>query len=290
MKYKNTVSFLVCFIIALSILAAGYGIFSRGGPGESVITSVHGQQVTLYGKGLYQNESASMAVQAIAQDKVTLLMGIPLLILSIVLTRRGLFRGRLLLVGTLGYFLYTYTEYSFLAIYNPMFLIYVMLLGSSFFAFTLTMMSFNQTTLETSFRPELPANWIGGFLFLMSFLFGMMWLGRILNPMMNGTVPVGLDHYSTLVIQVLDLGIIIPVSIVTGILVIRRRAFGYLLASVVILKSITLMTAITAMMIGMIQAGKEVSLAELLMFPLLNLAVIICMVMLLKNVREETIQ
>ena len=61
----------------------------------------------LVGQGRYRYDTISAATQEIGQDRVTLIIGIALLITGMVLSRTGSIRGRLLLTGGLGYFLYT---------------------------------------------------------------------------------------------------------------------------------------------------------------------------------------
>ena len=288
MRYGKILGFLVLGIIMLSLLAAGYGVFSDQGPGRHEFRAITGETVTIYGKGLYRNDSVSAASQAIAQDVVTLIVGIPLLILGLYLSGKGSLKGKLLLTGTLGYFLYTYTSYSFLAMYNPFFLIYVILMSASFFAFTLAMLSFDVGKLSADFGPKLPVKFIGGFSIFLGVIIALMWLGRIQPSLVSGVPPLGLEHYTTLIIQALDLGFIVPAALVAGVLVIRRKPFGYLLASVIIIKGITLLTAISAMLIGQIRAGIKVGPAETIIFPIFNVIPIYCLVLILKNVRGRT--
>jgi hypothetical protein len=286
MCMRKSVNILVLLIIALSFFASGYGAFSNQGDGQSKYKSINGESITLYGKGLYKNDSVSMASQAIAQDYVTLFLGIPLLLISLFLSRRGLLKGRLLLTGTLGYFLYTYTSYSFLSMYNSMFLIYVGIMSASFFAFILAIMSFDLQHFHLYFDKKLPVKFIGGFLLFVSFIFGMMWLGRIVHPLLKAAPPVGIEHYTTLVIQALDLGFVVPTGIFAGILFLKRKPFGYLLGSVLIIKFITLLTALTAMVIRQMYAGIQVSFIEIFIVVLINLFVIYCLVLIMKNVKE----
>lgn len=288
MKNQKSISILVFFITILSIVATTYAIVSNQGSGEYEYKSIFGETISIYGKGLYKHDSVSMAVQAIAQDYVTLFIGVPLLILSFYLSRKGRLKGRLLLTGTLGYFLYTYASYSFLSMYNSLFLIYVLLMSASFFAFTLAMMSFEVAKLAQSFNEKLPVKLIGGFLLFASFVFGLMWLGKIVQPLINHTPVIGIDHYTTLVIQALDLGFVVPVGIVSGVLLIKRQPFGYLLGSVIIIKDITLLTALSAMVFLQIQAGVEVSLVVVILVLLLNIFAIYLMVLILKNVNEAS--
>jgi hypothetical protein len=290
MKYQKPISLLVSFIILCSIVATSYGIFSNQGQGESEYKSIFGETVSIYGKGLYRHESAQMASQAIAQDVVTLFLGIPLLLFSLYLARKGLLKGRLLLTGTLGYFLYTYVSYSFLSMYNSFFLLYVFLMSASFFAFILAMMSFDIQTLPKYFNEKLPVTFIGSFLLVVSFVFAFMWLGKIVPSLMKDTPPVGLEHYTTLVIQAMDLGFVIPASILAGIWLMKRKPFGFLLASVMIIKEITLLTALSAMVVFQMLAGIKGLSVMLAIVILFNLIVIYCMYLFTKNIKERAIK
>jgi hypothetical protein len=174
MKFKKDLLLIVIAIVILALTASLSGIFSSQGRGKSEFHSLHGETITIYGKGLYRYDSVSGASQAIAQDIVTLFLGIPLLIIALILSRRGLLKGRLLLTGTLAYFLYTYASYSFLVMYNSLFMVYVLLMSASFFAFTLMMMSFDWTDLSSRFSPRLPVKFLGGFLILIGVMIGHM--------------------------------------------------------------------------------------------------------------------
>lgn len=290
MKYRNTMTLLVIFIILLSFTAAVYGLAASDGPGLHQYQSIHGQTVSIYGKGLYANDSVTVVAQGKAQDVVTMGLGIPLLLISLYLARKNSLRGRLLLTGTLAYFLYTYISYTFLWMYNPFFLAYVFLMSASFFAFTLSMMSFNTKEIKASFNPKLPIKFLGGFQIVFAFALGMLWLGMIVPTIANGTVPAGLEHYTSLVIQGMDLGFIVPLAFISGVLLIKRNDFGYLLSSVIIMKGLTMGAALTAMIIAQIAAGVQMSLAQIIMFPLFTLIIIYCLVLILKNIDQKKIE
>ena len=287
MKYKNTVSLLVMCIILLSLTASVYGVFSNQGQGQYEFKSLHGETVSIYGKGLYKNDSLAMAVQARAQDTVTMVLGVPLLAISLYMARKNWLKGRLLLTGTLAYFLYTYVMYTFTAMYNQFFLVYVILMTTAFYAFILSMLSFDMEELGRSFSEKLPVKFVGGFLLFLGAVVGLLWIGRIVPTLIEGTMPIGLEHYTTLVIQGLDLGILIPTQVIAGVLLIKRKTFGYLLASVMIIKLITLLTALTAMIVGQAFAGVKMGIFEMAMFPLFNLIAIYCLAAILKNIKEK---
>lgn len=287
LKFKNTITLLVIFIVFLSVIASVYGLVSSEGLGLHQYQSIHGQVVSIYGKGLYANDSVTVVAQGKAQDIVTLGLGIPLLLISIYLARKNSLKGRLLLAGTLAYFLYTYISYTFLWMYNRFFLVYVLIMSASFFAFTLMMMSFNTKNIKASFNPKLPIKFLGGFQIFFSFAIGMLWLGMILPTIINGTVPAGLEHYTTLVIQGMDLGFIVPLAFISGVLLIKQNDFGYLMSSVIIIKGLTMGTALSAMIIGQIAAGVQMSIVQIIMFPLFSMIMIISLLLILKNIDHD---
>ena len=287
MKYKKSITTLVLIIFILATIASCYGIFSGDISNIKEFKAISGQNVKLYAKGLYKNDSVSIGLQAIGQDIVTLIIGLPLLLISLFIYRKNLLKGKLLLTGTLGYFLYTYTSYSFLSMYNSFFLIYVMLMSLSFYAFTLTMMSFDLENISSCFSKKLPVKLIGGVLIFMAIAVGMMWLEIILPALKQGTFPKLLEQYSTLTIQVLDLGFVVPTTILAGVLLIKRKPFGYLLASVMIIKEVTLVTAIISMVIVQIYSGINVGLIQILMFSIFDLVLIYFIIIIMKNIDEK---
>jgi len=286
-KYKTIINVLVLCIIILAIIACLFGLFSSGGNGQYEFKSINNETVKIYGSGIYKNDSISGVAQAKASDFVTLVLGIPLLIASLYLTNKGSFRGKLMLTGTLGYFLYTYMSYTFLLTYNPLFIAYVVIMSLCLYAFILSFMSFEIEKVPIMFSERLPTKFLGGFQILVGFSLCLMWFGRIAPSIFDGSIPSGLENYTTLVIQGMDLGIIMPAAFLSGILIIKRKPFGYLLSSVIIIKGVTMLTCISAMIINMELKGVDMSLAEILVFPILNLFAIICLILLLKNTSKE---
>jgi hypothetical protein len=158
----------------------------------------------------------------------------------------------------------------------------------SLFAFILSMMSFDIENIASNFKKQLPVKFLGGFQLFLAFAIGMLWLGKIAPSIFKGEVPVGLEHYTTLVIQGMDLGIVIPGMILSGILLIKRKPFGYLLSSVLIIKIIAMLTDISAMIINQALNSVGMSIAEIVIFPVFNLLAIIPLIILIKNTKGKS--
>jgi hypothetical protein len=287
MKNQTALRWLIPLIGLLALFAAGMGLFYQT-PGEPYpLTNFRGEQVLINGHGLYYYDTVSMAAQQQGNDLVTLLVSLPLLGISTWLAFRGSLRGRLLLTGTLGFFLYTYLSMSMLTAYNALFLVYVALFSLSLYAFILSMLSFDLVELPRHFTQHLPRGWIAGLLFFVGGFLLLAWLGRIVPPLLQGQTPV-LENTTTLVIQAMDLGLIVPLAILSGILLLRRSPWGYLLASVALLKGVTLGLAVSTMSIIMALRGMPENLGIMVPFLVITLMNIFMAVILLTNVLNQT--
>jgi hypothetical protein len=282
MKYKSMLKWLIPPIFLLALIAVLAGLW----PGEGTpysLTNFRGEQVTINARGLYYWDTVSSAAQMQANDLVTLVLGLPLLAISFWLSQRSSLRGRLVLTGTLGFILYTYITMSFGAAYNQLFLVYVALFSLSLFAFIISMMTFDLQILPAHFSDKLPRRGIAALLFFAAAFLSLAWLGRIAPTLFQDQIPT-LENTTSMFIQAMDLGIIVPLCVLAGILLLRRSAWGYLLASVGMMKFLTLGIAVSLMGLNMARVGVPVSAVELVVFPSMALINVVMTIVLLRNV------
>lgn len=289
MKKESTITILVILIAFISSIAAGFGIFSDFGSGVFDYESIRGKTIEIYGKGIYQHMSADVAVQGIAQDYITLFAAIPLLIISLIGYRRKSIKAHFLLAGTLGYFLVTYLFYMTMGMYSIMFLPYALLLGLTFFGFFLAMKQLGSFNITEIFAPDTPYRFVGWFLIINSVLIALLWFGVIVPPLIDGTVyPVELNHYTTLIVQGFDLGLLLPICFVAGILLIRNQVDGYLYATPYIVFLSILMSALTAKIIAMAINGVNV-IPAIFIIPAINIITIISAFIMIRNIRSKNV-
>lgn len=296
MKRQSTIRWLIPPIFVLALLAAGLGLFDPTPGAPFAYTNHRGESVMINGQGLYFYDTVSSAAQMQGNDLITLVVGLPLLVFAALWAFRGSLRGRLLLTGTLGFFLYTYMSMSTLTSYNNLFLVYVALFALSLYAFILCMMSFDLAALPGHFSEKLPRGWIAGLMFVVAAFLTLAWLGRILPPFLQDSLSLwerggvrvvpALENTTTLVIQFMDLALIAPVAALGGILLLRKSAWGYLLASVMLTKGATLGLGVSAMGVNMALRGVPDSLGILIPFLTITAANLVMTVILLKNVKE----
>ena len=288
MKYQSALKWLVPLIGILALFAILMGLFYET-PGEPyAITSFRGEKVMINGHGLYYYDTVSSAAQMQGNDIIALFVGLPLLVISTWLAFRGSVRGRLLLMGTMGFFLYTYLSMSMLTAYNMLFLVYVALFAMSLYAFILCMLSFDLKELPRHFSEKLPRGWIAGVLFAVGGFLFLAWIGRVVPELMNPGTPAALENTTTRVIQALDLALIVPLAVLSGVLLLKRSAWGYLLASVAVLKGLTMALGVSAMAINMALKGVPDTVAIMVPFLVLTALNMVVAFLLLKNIAENS--
>ena len=282
---QRWISVLAYLVAGLGVVAAGAGILTAWGHAHGSFVTLRGEAVSIQGGGLYGHDSVSGAAQAIGQDFVTLLVAVPLLVVATRIAAGGSVRGLLMRAGALAYFAYTYLLMSFGASYNELFLVYVALFSASAFGFILSMVSLDAGTLSDHFSPSFARRPVGWALIGFGALLALMWLGRIVPALVAGKTPPGLEIYSTLFVQVGDLGIVIPAAILAGTLLLRGQSFGYLLAPVMLVMASAFGLALMAMAASMTVAGVEIPLVELGFFSALAGVFLVAAVHMLASVR-----
>ncbi len=288
MKYQQILKWLLPIIILLAGFSAAMGLFYDT-PGEPIsFTNHRGETAIITNHGLYRYDSISSTAQMQGNDLVTLVVGIPVLIISAIYAFRGSLRGRLLLTGTLGFFLYTYMSMSMLTSFNQLFLLYVVVFSSSLFSFILCLMSFDISYLAGHFSPKLPRKAFAIFFFLICLFLILAWTGRILSPILQNTNPI-LENTTTMVIQAMDLGLVVPLAFLSGFLLLRNSGWGYLLTSVLVMKAITMGLAVSTMVINMMRMGTTDSPAVMYPFLVITVANIVFALILSRHIIKPNI-
>ena len=249
MKTSKTLLWLCVLIAVLAAAAAIAGLFWRDGGAPFTFTSLRGQEVQLFGQGIYRFDTVFTAATFIGTDAVTLFAFIPLLIVSLLLHVRGSLRGSFILLGTLSFFVYNGASLTFGAAYNNLFLVYLALFSASLFAFILALTGIDYQSLPSRFSARLPHRGMAIFFTVTGLALAFIWLSDVVSALLAGQAPPLLATYTTMVTYVLDIGVIVPALLVTAQLIRRRSPLGYPLAS-------TLLTLCT--MIGIVVIAQTI--------------------------------
>lgn len=287
MKKNQNIIVIACLIIPLALLAAGVGVFGSGTGTAFSFDTLRGETVSILGHGIYKFDTVSSASQEFAQDVVSLIIGIPLLIVGIVMACKGLLRGRLLLAGGFGYFLYTYASMSFLTAFNSLYIVYVALFSLSLFGFILALSGIDPNNVVRHLSDRFPRKTFAIYFLIVAAFLSLAWLKLVIPPMISGEPPAGLESAITMVIQSLDLGIIVPTSVITAILLLKKRAWGFTLATVVLLKIFTMGAALIAMIINQIIQKVIIDPVTSTFFVMIGFSGIILAIIAFRNIRDR---
>lgn len=292
MKTWNTVLWLGALIVVLALVAAGIGLLYDDSGSTFAFTTLRGETRQIYGHGLYRYDTPLGAVQNKAGDAVVLVLGIPLLVVALVLYRRGSMRGGIVLAGTLANFLYIYGSLALGAAYNNFFIIYVVLFSASLFALIATLASFELASLPARFSNAVPRRGMIAFLIASAISLLIVWLGLSLVPaLVAGRAPDAVEPYATFMTVALDLGVLVPVLLIAARLLARRAALGYLLGATVVLFTVALGTllivaGIAQLLTAVITIGQFVGMT--LPFAILTLVAVWLSVLVLRSITEPS--
>lgn len=236
MKQNPALNWLVPLVAILAVIIAVAGLFAGGGNGPFTMKSVYGDSVEIYGRGLYRHDSAFVAPLLRGTDAITLVVGIPLLLIGYVLYRRGSLRGYIFLCAMLLYFLYIGVTYTFSVLFNSMFLFYTALFSASLFAVIVAFTTFDVQVLAEMLNPHMPRRGMAIFMIVAGLGTLMLWLSELIGPLLSGTAPINLGPYTTMFTHGFDSAVITPATVITGIYLLKRKPLGdFLVAPLLIL-------------------------------------------------------
>lgn len=220
--------------------------------------------------GLYR-DAPSLVAQAIGQDAITLMIALPALLIAAFLTSRGSQRARLIWLGGLVYVVYTYASYAFGIRFNPLFLIYIALLGCSTYALIGGLATTDWAGIKAGFTERTPVRAVSIFLVVIAGLFYLMWLSEALPASLTGIPPQSVkdDGTPTNVIHVLDMAWLLPALIITAVSLWRKKPMGYALAAALLANLVFLALAILAMVLFQARGGEPVVIPLVVIFVVL---------------------
>jgi hypothetical protein len=158
----------------------------------------------------------------IPNDVVSLLVGLPILLGSMVLARRGRTTGLLLWPGGLLFFFYNYLIYSLSMPLSVIYPVYPALALSSGLAIFGLFFAIDGKAVQNRLAGTVPQKLCGGVLAGLAGLFLVRSAGLLLDGIANGTpIPA-----TVVAVELSDL-IVSPAWIIGGVLLWRGKAFGY---------------------------------------------------------------
>jgi hypothetical protein len=233
-------------IAILLLVAAGEGVFVRG---------------------LYR-DAPFFALQAFAQDFITLFVVLPTLVVSAWFAARRSDRGRLVWLGALAYLVYSYVIDAFVVRFNSMFVVYVALLGCALYALIGGFVTTDMNIIKARFAGRAPVKSVSVCLGVLALTFYTLWLSEAIPAVLAGTVPLSVQENGTPTnaVQVLDMAWMLPAFVIAAVSLARKTALGYTLAGAALTFVVLLSLAVLSIVAFMITRGYPVIIPQVALF------------------------
>lgn len=212
---------LSCVVAAIMTVASVYALFAW--------------------RSVYDGADPKLVPLLVGQDALNLLVALPMLLVSLLLARRGSLIGMLLWPGALFYIAYDYGYYVLGAPYNAFFLPYIALVTVSLYGAALAVASVDRSAVRDRVASAIPARTVGGFLAGIAILFTLLWTALNVSTLASGNLvdPV------VRVVTVMDLVLQLPALFVVGVLLWRGEPFGYVAAPGLLLQAATYLAGLS---------------------------------------------
>jgi len=177
-------------------------------------------------------------------DVTMLFVALPVLVVSMILARRGSLRAQLTWAGALVYLAYSAVLFAFATAFNPLFLLYVATLSLAVWSLVALLTQIDVETIRAHYIEKTPVRFFAGYLAVISLLFLMTWLKQVVPAMFDPAVPAFLAGTIMLTspVHVLDLGFLLPLGFVGAVWLWQKKSWGYLLTGL-LLSMMTIETA-----------------------------------------------
>jgi hypothetical protein len=253
---------MAAFAVVLALmagLAAAVGVFARGDGSYEMVTSVRGVTYAMATTGVYAFNAQRVVAEGVGWDVFTLFVAVPTMLAAAAFVAGGSFRGRLVVSGLFGYFLYQYLEYAMTWAFGPLFPLFVLTFGASLIGLVWYGSSVARDGIRDRFGADFPGRPFAVVSAVMAILLVVMWAARIAAGLAGDLEAAGLHAETTLVVQALDLGLLVPTTALIAALAWGRTAIGQVLAAIYVVTSVAMSAAIVAMLLsaGIVEGSFE---------------------------------
>jgi hypothetical protein len=284
---QRALAALAGLVAVLGGLAAGLGVFGRGSGTFVSVRSALGERYEIAVDGVYADSGRQLVAEGVGWDVVTLLVAAPVLLVAAAFVVRGSFRGTLVATGMLGYFVYLHLEYGVTWSFGPLFPLFVVVLALSALGLLVAAATLADAGLAGRFDERFPRRRYAALTLGMSALLTVMWAARIAEAL--GAEVATLHGETTMTVQVLDLGLLVPISIVVAVGVVRRSPAAMAAAAAFGVTFVAMTAAIAAMMVSASIVTDELQLPPIVLFGLAALAGLVVVARILASAADRRV-
>lgn len=217
-------------IILLLIIVSLCGILSLDFSNSCSYINQYGDEVKLFGSGIYKDDSYFKAPIHIGSDLCVLFFLVPLFVISVIKDlRASTTKTQLRLVSIEAISLYYAVCLCIGVKYNRIFVIYVILFSLLFFTLIKRMRDLNKFNFSFQMKKSDAA-----FLIFSGISLCVAWWPDIIPTILKGTSLKLIENYTTEPTYVLDLGIISPLCFISLVLMKKKESLGLVLYAILL--------------------------------------------------------
>lgn len=249
----------ICIILLLICISL-CGIFSMDFTKAFSYINQYGDEIKIFGSGIYKADSYFKATIFIGTDFAILFFGVPLFIISLV---KNIYKANckteLRLTCIEATALYYAASLCFGVKYNRIFVLYVLLFALLFFTFIKRMIGVGK--YNYSFAPR-KTDVI--FLIFSGISLCIAWWPDIIPTIIKGTSLSLIENYTTEATYILDLGIISPLCFISLYLMKKQDSLGTILYAILLQSIMVVAVMMITQSSVQIFAGVEIPVAALI--------------------------
>lgn len=237
--------------------------------------------------GFYARETANWQAQSLGQDMVDLFVIVPCLIVASVATYNGSNTARMIWGGTVLYLTYTFVLYCFDVHFNRLFIVYCGCLGLSFYSVLYFLFTRQSGTAPGG--GYLIERVVGWYFIVIAILFYFLWLMEVVPAMVRGGVPesIAVAGLPTNGVHALDLGIFLPGTFITGLLLLKKSDVAYVLTPALLTFFILMDITIGVLALWMRKEGVGGSPAVAIIMAVLTFISLILLILFVKGNKKS---
>jgi hypothetical protein len=246
-------------IILLLITVSLCGVLSLDFSNAYSYINQYGDEVKLFGSGIYKDDSYFKAPIFIGSDLCVLFFLVPLFLISLIRDlRASIANTQLRLVSIEAISLYYAVSLCIGVKYNRIFVIYVILFSLLFFTLIKRMRDLSANNYSYEMKKSDAA-----FLIFSGISLCLAWWPDIIPTIINGTSLSLIENYTTEPTYVLDLGIISPLCFISLFLLKKKDSFGLVLYAILLQSIIVVAVMMITQSAVQFASGAEIPLPAL---------------------------
>jgi hypothetical protein len=240
------------------------GLLAGDGAGRQLVQTTRGATVTLYGDGLYAADTWLVGAGNRGQDLAMLIFELPVLLLALRWYRRGSAPAAAVLTGVLAFFSYYFLSMVFGTAQNRLFPLYVFAAALASFGLAAigSRLKLTQPTVELPPRPRRAA--LVAYLIAVALALVLAWLPEMIMTAVSGDIARTVGPYTSAATQALDLGLVVPVVVLTIVNLLRQRPSGSVLVITVLALNVCIGLVLMAQGIAQLVSGVPLTVGEII--------------------------